>query len=118
MKTFLASSICLLVGLAIGCFVGYRYYERHITNEAVKQMLDGMESADGYHAAEAVRVIELIDSGDHSNAVRILSTPIANYYQWYAVHADTDRERKLRAFIEQLASTNQVVADAIHRTNY
>ena len=117
MKALIASVVCLAIGLAVGFFVGYRYYERHITNEAVKQMLDGMESADGERAAEATCVIELIDSGDRSNAVRILSRPIANYYQWYAIHADTDRERRLRAMIEQLASTNQVVADAIHSTN-
>jgi uncharacterized protein YneF (UPF0154 family) len=114
----LIASVSLVVGLVVGFYIGYRYYERHITNEAVQQMMAEMESSDGYHAAEAVRIIELIDSGDRSNAVRILSTPIANYYQWYAVHADTDQERKLRVFIEQLASTNQVVAAAIHRTNY
>jgi uncharacterized protein YneF (UPF0154 family) len=113
----LIALVSLVVGLVIGFCIGYRYYERHITNQAVRQMMEQMESSDGEHAAEASRVIELIESGDKSNAVRILSRPIANYYQWYAVHADTDRERKLRAFIEQLASTNQVVADAIHSTN-
>jgi hypothetical protein len=116
MKSLIACS-SLLVGLAIGFDVGYRYYERHITNQAIRQMIEYMESADGAHAAEAGHVIGLIESGDKSNAVRILSRPIANYYQWYALHADTDRERKLRAFIEQLASTNRVVADAIHSTN-
>ena len=118
MKIFIELAVCLVVGLAMGFYVGYRYYEWHITNEAVQLMTEQRESSDGEHAAEAVRVIELIGSGDSSNAVRMLSTPIANYYQWYAVYADTDRERKLRAFIEQLASTNQVVADAILSTNY
>ncbi len=80
-------------------------------------MMQEMEASDGEHAAEATRVIELIESGDSSNAVRKLSRPISDYYHWYAVHADTDRELKLRALIEQLASTNQVVADAIHSTN-
>jgi uncharacterized protein YneF (UPF0154 family) len=116
-KILIPSLFCLLVGLAAGFLVGYRHYERHITNEAVQQMLQEMESSDGEHAAEATLVIELIESGNGSNAVRILSRPIANYYQRYAVNANTDRERKLRAFIEHLASTNQVVTDAIHSTN-
>jgi hypothetical protein len=114
MKIIAASLGCLLLGLVMGGYVGFRYHEKHITNEAVKLMMEGMESADGEHAAEAARAIELINSGESSNAVQLLSSPIANYYHWYAVYADTDRERRLRAMIEQLASTNQIVANAIH----
>jgi hypothetical protein len=44
----------------------------------------------------------------------IASTPPK--LQWYAIPADTNRA-KLRAMIEELASTNQVIADAIHDTN-
>ncbi|MGD0059632.1 MAG: hypothetical protein ABSD58_09470 [Verrucomicrobiia bacterium] len=113
MKALIASSVSLLVGLAIGSYTGYRYYETHITNEAVKQMLEQMESADSEHAAEAVRAIEFIESDESSNAVRLLSRPIANYYQWYAIHAGTDRERELGAIIGRLSSTNHIVADAI-----
>jgi enoyl-CoA hydratase/carnithine racemase len=113
----LIASVSLVVGLMIGFYIGNRYHERGITNQAVRQMMATMESSDAEHAAEACRVIESVESGDKSNAVRILSEPIANYYKWYAVHADTDRERELRAFIEKLASTNQVVANAIHSTN-
>jgi hypothetical protein len=112
-KTFIISVTCLVVGLAAGFFVGCRFYSRHVTNEAVTQMTEEMESSVGYHAAEATRVIELIDSGDRTNAVRILSRPIADYYSLYAVYTNTDRERKMRAMIDALASTNQTVAAVI-----
>ena len=113
MKPLIISTASLLVGVAIGCYVGYSYCDRHVTNEAVEQMLQGMESSDGEHAARAVRVIELIDSGENQKAVQMLSRPIADYYSSYAIHAGIDREQKTRAMIEQLASTNKIVADAI-----
>jgi len=78
MKIFLTPLLCLLCGLAVGFIFGYRYYDRHITDEAVKQLSDDMESADCYHAAEATCAIELIESGDRSNVVQMLSIPIAN----------------------------------------
>ena len=111
MKRFIASVICLLVGLAAGFFVGYRYYERHITNEAVKLMVDGMESSAGVQAGRDIRAIQMIQSGEITNAVQTLSYPIADYYYLFAIHANTDREHKMRAMIEELISTNKIVAD-------
>lgn len=80
-------------------------------------MMEATESSDGYHAAEATRVVELIESGDRTNAVRMLATPIADYYWWYGGYTNTDRERKLRAMIDELASTNQMVAAHIAEEN-
>lgn len=114
MKTFSASAISLLVGLAIGCYIGYRYNERHITNEAIKQMVEGIESSDAFMASFSARSIGLIDSGQSQQAVQMLSFPIAHYYFIYATSAFTNEQRlKLRAIIEQLAHTNQVVAAQI-----
>jgi uncharacterized protein YneF (UPF0154 family) len=113
--------VSLVVGLLIGFYVGYRYdenYAQHLINKYQQEFVRVMKSSEGDQATEASRVIELIESGDRSNAVRILSRPVADYYQAYAVFAVTDRDRKLRTLIEQLASTNQVIADAIHHTNY
>jgi uncharacterized protein YneF (UPF0154 family) len=107
----LIASVSLLVGLIIGCYIGYKCYERHITNEAVEQMLKTIESQDGEEAARDVRAIELIESGEAQNAVQMLSKPIPQYYYLYAVHAATDQERKMRDMIEQLVSTNKIVAD-------
>jgi hypothetical protein len=121
MKTFVASVIFLLVGLAIGCYVGYRYCDRHATNEAVQQMVDGMESQDGADAMMAVNCIRLIESGETQKAVQMLSFPIATYYSAYALHPSTNEERlKIRAQIEQLASTNQLIAARLKEasTNY
>jgi hypothetical protein len=114
MKTFVASVVSLLVGLAIGCCIGYRYYEWHITNEAIQQMVKGGESSDAYEAAMSARAIGLIDSGEEQKAVRMLSYPIAHYYYIYASSTFTNEQRlKLRAMIDSLASTNQIVAALI-----
>src|SRR5215831_3407903 len=111
MKTFIACFASLLVGLAIGCYVGYRYYERHITNEAVTRMVEGGESSDALIAATSARVIGFIDSGEPQKAVEMLSHPVAHYYVTYATSTFTNEQRlKLRALIDGLASTNQTVA--------
>ena len=31
MKTIVSSAVSLLIGLAMGCYIGYRYYKEHIT---------------------------------------------------------------------------------------
>jgi len=115
MKAFLASSISLLVGLAIGWYVGHRCYEKHVTNEALQQMLDTGESSDREHAARAVRAIEMIQMGKSGDAVELLSRPVADYYHLHAglTHND-ERTKGVLAMIEGLASTNAAVADAIH----
>ena len=116
MKTVIASIVCLVVGLAMGFFVGYRYYDRHITNEAVQQMTQGMESSDRFEAAMAVRSITLIESGESSNAVQFLSRRIGDFYRSYAGFTNNDeRTKQLLGWIDQVASTNAVVADEIHR---
>jgi hypothetical protein len=116
MRTAIASIVCLVVGLAIGSYVGYRYYERHITNEAVQQMMQGMESSDRLRAAMAVQSITLIESGESSNAVQLLSRRIGDFYRSYAgLKNNEERTKQLLASIETVASTNVVVADEIHR---
>ncbi len=110
MKTLIASIVSLLCGLAIGWYIGHGRAGREKT-EIVQQMVQGGESADGEHAARAVRAIELVESGKASDAVQLLSIPIAHYY---SVYSDTgrgdERRARLRALIEQLAKTNQTVA--------
>jgi hypothetical protein len=118
MRTFIPSLICLLVGLSAGFFVGYRYYERHITSEATQQMIQGMESSQRLAAARGVRAIELIQSGQTQQAIRMFSVPVADFYSWYAPLAHNDEEtKKLLVWIEQAASTNAAVASAIHSKN-
>jgi len=114
MKTIIASAVCLLVGFVMGCYIGYNYNEKHVTNEAVEQMLQGMESSERLEAAYAIRAIGLIESGETQKAVQSLSRPIADYYYFHADLAhDDERAKQLLVGIEQLASTNRIVADEI-----
>jgi hypothetical protein len=82
------------------------------------QMQQPVVSSDGEKAARAVRVIESIQTGDNSNAVRLLSRPIVDFYYFYAgLSLNDERTRQTLAWIEQVASTNAVIADAIHSTH-
>jgi hypothetical protein len=115
MKTYFASVIFLLVGLAVGFFIGYRDYQKHITSEAVQQMIQGMESSERLAAARGIRAIELIQSGETSNAVEFLSRPIGDFYRSYAKLTHNDkRTTDLLVWIDQIASTNKPIADEIH----
>ena len=107
MKTTSISLISLLAGVGVGWYIGHGY-AKHETTEAVEQMMQTMESSDGAEAARDILAIGLIGSGDTQKTVQLLSKPIASYYYMYAIHAGTNDERaeKLRAQIEQLASTN------------
>jgi hypothetical protein len=114
MKTVVASVMSLLVGLAVGGYAGYWYYDRHTTNEAIKQMVEGGESSQALLAHLSAQTIGLIDSGQDQQAVQMLSFPIASYYFVYATSAFTNEQRlRVRATIEKLASTNQIVAARI-----
>jgi hypothetical protein len=99
-----------------GSYIGYRHYDTHITNQAVQQMMEGLESSDRFKAALAVRSITLIESGESSNAVQLLSRRVGEFYRSYAdlTHND-ERTKQLLGLIEKVASTNAVVADEIHR---
>jgi uncharacterized protein (UPF0261 family) len=115
MKALIAPAVSLLVGLVAGCYIGYGYYEKHLTNEAAEQMVQEVESSDRLEAANAVRAIGLIESGETQKAVQLLSRPLVDYYYIYAIHAGTNdgQAERLRAQIEQLAGSNQVVATEI-----
>jgi hypothetical protein len=115
MKLLLTTCVALLIGLAVGAYVGYRSYDRHVANEALQQLVESGESSDRERAARAVRAIEMIEAGKGSEAVELLSRPIADYYRLYASGSHNDEgTRKVLAMIEQLASTNAMVSNAIH----
>ncbi len=114
MKTFITVIVSVLVGLALGCYVGYRYCDRHITNAAVRQMVESEESSDALAAATSARAIRFIASGEPQKAVETLARPMAHYYSIYATSRFTNEHRlKLRAMIDGLASRNQTVAAQI-----
>src|ERR1035438_4799536 len=100
MKTFVASVIFLLVGLAVGFYAGNRSYHKHIADEAVQMLVESGESSDALMASISARTISLIDSGQDQQAVQMLSFPIAHYYYIYASSEFTNTQRlKLRALI-------------------
>jgi hypothetical protein len=114
MRTSIASTASLLLGLLLGGYAGHRFYERQVTNEAVHQMLQAAESSERERAARAVLAIEMIESDDTQQAVRLLSRPIASYYAQYAdIRRHDEHSTNLIARIEQLAKTNAIVASRI-----
>jgi hypothetical protein len=110
MKTLIAISLSMLLGLAIGWYSARGYFD-HQKAQIVEQMVEGDESSDRERALRAVRAIESIESGNTEQAVQILSTPVAHYYTVYAeAGSKEERRAETRALIEQLARTNHVVA--------
>ena len=70
-----------------------------------------MEGDDGAAAIIAMDAIPCIEAGDTQKAVQYLSFTIGHYYSHYAIQSRPDELRlKLRTQIEQLASTNQIIA--------
>jgi hypothetical protein len=116
MKALIASFVCLVVGLAIGFYAGNRSYHKHMADEAVQQMVEGGESSDAMTAMVAAAAVRYIDSGETSNAVLVLSHPIASYYSIYGTRAGTNAQRlKVRDYIDQTARTNQIFAAQIKK---
>jgi len=110
--------VIFFVGLLLGLGLGWVFTLRHADHEVaefVAQMPQPIEGGDWEHAAKAVRAIQMIESGDTSNAVRLLSRPMVDYYQFHANLTNNDKlTRDLLSAIEQLASTNTQIADEIH----
>jgi hypothetical protein len=113
MKTIIISFIALLIGVGIGWYVGYTMPNAQ-TEKEVGSILEAQESGDAMAAVFAADTVRFIDSGDTQKALQCLSIPIADYWTEYAIDAGTNSERlKVRSYIEQWASTNQIVAAEI-----
>ena len=114
MKIFIASTFTLLVGMAIGSCIGYRYYEKYIISETTKQTMELMESSDRLEATRGMLAIQLIEAGNTNRVIEIFAGPVASFYAEYVnlTHND-DRTKDELARIERFAKTNQVVAAQI-----
>jgi hypothetical protein len=113
MKTLIASAISLLVGLIIGCCIGYRYYDRHVMKDTVELMSQAMRSSERLDAHSAIVAIGLVESGQTQKTIRFLCRPIADYYYLYTSDGwpKDVRSVQLRTMIQQLVSTNKIVAE-------
>jgi len=79
-------------------------------------MVESDESSAAMTAMVAAAAVRYIDSGETSNAVLVLSHPIASYYCIYGTRAGTNAQRlKVRDYIDQVAQSNQVVAAQIKK---
>jgi len=115
MKIIIIILASVAVGIGIGWYLGCA---RSDAREAslVRGELDADEGGQAVAAMFAAQAVRYIDAGDIPKAVQSLSFPIASYYSVYAVHTGTNAERlKVRAYIEQFASTNQIVAAQIKK---
>lgn len=114
MKTFIASLTCLLIGLAIGYYVGHRHDQGGSTDVGVQQLVEAGESSDALLVATSARAISFIDAGQTQRAIETLSRPIAHFYTVYTSSTSgNERRLALRAMIEELARTNITVAAQI-----
>jgi hypothetical protein len=115
MKIIIPLIAGLVIGLSAGWYAGYTR-PAAIVNRNEVQFYKTMEWDDSKAAHFAVKAIPVVESGDTQKAVHLLALPIGGWYRVYASHAGKNEERlTLRAKIEQLASTNSVVAAEIHR---
>lgn len=115
MKILATLTVGLVVGLAIGWYVGHTR-PMNAANRDARRYLTTMEVDDSTAALFALRAIPIVESGDIKKAVTWLAKPIGSYYRVYASKAGTNEDRlALRAKIEQLASTNAAVAAEIQK---
>jgi hypothetical protein len=114
LKTLITFFVALLLGLALGSVFTLRHADHEVADFVATMQQPG-ESVELEHADRAIRAIQMIQSGESSNAVQVLSVPIVVYYHFHAglTHND-ERTKAVLAQIEQLASTNTLIADEIH----
>jgi hypothetical protein len=102
--------ICIVVGIAIGWYLGNEH-QAVMENSLVMQ-----ESEDDCAMAAVVSMaaVRLIHTNETQKAVQLLSNQIAQYYYLYAIHSGTNEDRsKLFRQINELIITNKTVADEI-----
>lgn len=109
MKMIIESVVSLVVGLALGWYVGHQR-TMYKVSEAVSQSVKLSESNDAVEALRSIKVIGLIETGQEQEAVKLLSQPLAHYYAVYEVQPGiTNQRSQLRSAIESMASSNVVV---------
>ena len=114
MKTIVISLFSLLVGFALGWYFGYVQPIAKANREAMRQLALS-DADDSMAAAVAYRTFMLYDAGETQKAMQSLAWPIGVYYRFNKTRPFTEERSNFLFKIEQLASTNQVVATEIKR---
>ena len=113
MKTLIASFVSLLLGLAAGSVLTLRHADHEIAKMVATMRLP-IEASDRFEAVRGMCAFGFIQSGDSSNALRVLSQPIVDYYYFNAKLTNNDERTKATlASIERFSRSNQFIADAI-----
>src|SRR4051812_40049022 len=110
-KLLLTSAMCLLIGGLVGFYIEHTRGESNLT-EAIKLMQEAEEAIKVTEAARSAKAISLLASGESQDAIALLCGPITSYSVIYAKDSETNELRlKLRALIEDLVRTNEIVAN-------
>ena len=136
MKRFSLSAVCLLLGIAVGWYLGYtrpvtrnqrellkQYQEAkdalHLTdadvvefNAHLPDIWDAMKREDWSSAVIGLRGIEILNRGDAEAAKKYLAYWVGSYYRVYHNRGDTNLIER----IERAAATNAVIAAEISKS--
>lgn len=122
MKLFLGIAIGLIVGVALGWIAGYVHPNRKAIRQLeryTEKVRRDREPEGTTTAVYAIKGVQLIAAGMTNEAIKVLSHPIARYYEFYASDLGTNQyRRRMREVIDELARTNQIVSESLARKWY
>jgi hypothetical protein len=81
----------------------------------VKAALKTVHRDDATATLYACRFFQLNDAGQTQEGLKFMAEPIGSYYRIYKNRSVSQRDADLISFIEQLASTNQIIAAEIYK---
>ncbi len=116
MKSIRAFSVCLLIGVGIGWYVGNSRAAQN-QRRVVRELQEGVKSfhltehEDALAASIACSAFARLEAGETGKAKHTLATTISIYYRAHRV----DGDRNLIAHIEAFAATNAAISNAIYR---
>jgi hypothetical protein len=115
MKILATSIFSLVIGFGLGWYFGYARPNAEANRDAIR-WFGKSDDDDSMAAAIAYRTFKLYDAGETQKAMQKLAWPIGVYYRYNKTRTLTADGSNFLAKIEQLASSNKVVAAEIHRT--
>jgi hypothetical protein len=119
MNRITALAIGLVLGAALGWVTGYVYPKRTALRRLERYVAKVEREKEPYSTTAAIysiKGVQLIAAGMTNEAIKILSHPIADYYETYAANPGTNRYRsRMREVIDELARTSESVRTSLAR---